>query len=59
MAASRARTGKVRRYLVKMHVPMVDLQQKLRRTLQPCVQAPYASRLQRLALIEILEAHIA
>ncbi|MBU2083768.1 MAG: hypothetical protein KJ801_06960 [Alphaproteobacteria bacterium] len=59
MSASRTRTSKMSRHFIQMHIPVIDLQQKLRRTLQPRVQAPYACCLQRLAIIQILQAHIA
>ena len=44
--------------LIEMHIAVINFQQKLRRTLQPCVQAAQANRFEQLAFVQIAQAHI-
>jgi hypothetical protein len=53
MTAALPRTGKVLGDFIETHVAMIDLDEKLQRTLQPNVQASHARRFDDCALVQI------
>lgn len=58
MSASGARTGKVPGDFIEIDIPVVHLEQQMRRTLQPGMQAAQAGCFKRLAFIQIPKGQI-